>query len=242
MSHSCNSNALYCWNVDWEKGGGEDLSHLLPLPQTRAFPWVFQLTTEEWHCVQDILPRVLKLWSGSPGQTLLPPSPAFFESWEHQSRLVQGSEGFVWAGQAGSTWEGENIPSPFAVYSQFTSSSLASSAQITSCDWCILLRSAACRATDLSWQARGVIGSADGVRAVSCGAALLCSLWADSSTDTLGWAVEGALSLLEWWRKRSGFVSYLFKTYLGWKWRLSMFNLSLYQNNCLAETIGLPVA
>lgn len=108
--------------------------HPVPLPQTRAFPWVFQLNAEEWHYLQDILPQDIKVrvvvlswtnpftsisWCKLGGRASAQPDP--------------GSKGFVRAGQAG-VQGGENIPSPFAIFSRVTSSFLAPSAQLSSWD------------------------------------------------------------------------------------------------------------
>lgn len=102
--HPCNTSMLCCWNVDGEKGEGEELSHPVLLPQTPAFPWIFQLSTEEQHYLKDILLKGIKVMVVELSWTdPFPPSPPYFESWEHQSRLIQASKGLCKQGRQAYT-------------------------------------------------------------------------------------------------------------------------------------------
>lgn len=149
---------------------------------------------------------------------------------EHQSRLTRALKGLCEHGTQ-RTREGENIPSAFAIYSQFMSSFFASSAQITSCDRCVLLRSAARTATDLSGRARGVIGSAER-------AAPLCSplRWPGQghAWSERGKGSEPAGTVKE----NENFVFCLLKICLGWTLELLTLNLSLYQDIVTIQTIA----
>lgn len=87
------------WNIDREKAVGEELSHPALLPQKLVLPGVFQISTEKWHYLQDILPQDIKVMElGSPDQTLSSPSSAYF--WIVRTS-EQADADFVWAGQAG---------------------------------------------------------------------------------------------------------------------------------------------
>lgn len=134
---------------------------------------------------------------------------------------------------------GRKYPSSLTIYSQLTSRLLASRAQVTHCDWCILLRFAA---------------HSDQLVPTSAGWWLQLTQLADllvlgfswAWMHSLGWAAEGDLSLLGWWRKMSA----LFSIFLRSPWAglrnywFSTFVPEHYDcsNSCSAETIGLPLA
>lgn len=98
----CNTSMLCCWNVDREKGEGEELSHPVLLPQTPAFPWIFQLSTEEQHYLQDILLEGIKVTVVELSWTdPFPSISSLFWIMRASEQADTGFKGFVQAGQAG---------------------------------------------------------------------------------------------------------------------------------------------